>query len=58
MGHNPIATRTIPSRTGNNNLFPANGVLSVPNLTGGCTCNYTPTSLSFAPQAVLDRPSD
>ena len=42
----------------NNNLFPANGVLSIPNLTGGCTCNYTPTSLSFAPQVVLERSAE
>ncbi|MHC4072581.1 MAG: outer membrane protein assembly factor BamB family protein [Planctomycetota bacterium] len=27
-----------------NNLFPANGVLNAPSLTGGCTCNYTPAS--------------
>jgi len=25
-----------------NNLFPANGVLNIPNLSGGCTCNYMP----------------
>ena len=38
----------------NNNLIPANGVLNVPNLTGGCECNYTPTSLGFVPLAVIN----
>ncbi|MFV1966387.1 MAG: PQQ-binding-like beta-propeller repeat protein [Pirellulaceae bacterium] len=37
-----------------NNLFPANGVLSVPNLSGGCTCNYMPISQSLVPASVLD----
>lgn len=37
----------------NNNLIPANGVLNVPNLTGGCECNYTPTSLALAPLSAL-----
>ncbi|MEK6238280.1 MAG: PQQ-like beta-propeller repeat protein, partial [Planctomycetales bacterium] len=40
----------------NNNLFPANGVLNAPNLTGGCACNYTPSSLTFAPESSLARP--
>jgi hypothetical protein len=39
----------------NNNLYPANGILNVPNVTGGCECNYTPTSKAFAPLAVIDR---
>jgi outer membrane protein assembly factor BamB len=38
-----------------NNLFPANGILNVPNLSGGCECNYTPTSKAFAPLAVIER---
>ncbi|NQT89392.1 PQQ-binding-like beta-propeller repeat protein [bacterium] len=38
-----------------NNIFPANGVLSVPNLTGGCTCNYLPVSQAFVPAATLRR---
>ena len=38
-----------------NNLFPANGVLNVPNLTGGCTCNYTPASQAFVPRGVIER---
>ena len=38
-----------------NNLFPANGILNVPNLTGGCTCNYTPASQAFVPGAVIER---
>jgi outer membrane protein assembly factor BamB len=37
----------------NNNLFPADGVLNVPNLTGGCECNYTPTSMALIPDSVL-----
>ena len=36
-----------------NNIFPANGVLNVPNLSGGCTCNYTPTSMALVPLGVL-----
>jgi len=52
-----LATRKITPiravRSGcQNNLFPANGVLNVPNLTGGCTCNYTPTSLALVPCGV------
>jgi len=39
----------------NNNLFPAGGILNVPNVTGGCECNYTPTSKAFAPVAQLVR---
>lgn len=38
-----------------NNLFPANGVLNIPNLTGGCTCNYLTTSLGLVPTAVIER---
>jgi len=37
-----------------NNIFPANGVLNVPNLSGGCTCNYTPTSMALVPRSVLE----
>jgi outer membrane protein assembly factor BamB len=36
----------------NNNLYPANGVLSMPNLTAGCTCNYTPISTACIPVDV------
>ncbi len=57
-----LATREItpflgvrPGCTVNNNLFPANGVLNMPNLTGGCTCNFAPASLSLAPAAVIRR---
>jgi len=39
----------------NNNLFPANGILNVPNLTGGCECNYTPSSKAFVPLAVIEQ---
>ena len=37
-----------------NNLFPANGVLNLPNLSGGCTCNYMPISQAFVPTWVLE----
>ena len=36
-----------------NNLFPANGVLNIPSMTGGCTCNYTPVSQAFVPTDVI-----
>jgi outer membrane protein assembly factor BamB len=39
-----------------NNLFPADGVLNVPSLTGGCTCNYTPVSQAFVPASAFARP--
>ncbi len=38
-----------------NNLFPANGILNVPNLTGGCTCNYMPISQAFVNASVVER---
>ena len=38
-----------------NNLFPADGVLSMPSLTGGCTCNYLPVSQVYVPAAVIPR---
>lgn len=37
-----------------NNLFPANGVLSVPNLSRGCNCNYMPISQGLAPSSAFD----
>ena len=37
-----------------NNLFPANGILNVPNLSGGCTCNYMPISQALVPVSVLE----
>ncbi|MFC1597275.1 PQQ-binding-like beta-propeller repeat protein [Planctomycetota bacterium] len=37
-----------------NNLFPANGVLNLPNLSGGCTCNYMPISQAFVPTSVME----
>lgn len=40
-----------------NNLIPAGGILNVPNVTGGCTCNYTPTSMAWAPMAVIENNS-
>jgi len=38
-----------------NNLFVADGVLALPNLTGGCTCNYMPVSQGFVPAPVIAR---
>ena len=38
----------------NNNLYPANGVLNIPNLTAGCTCNYAPVSMACVPASVVD----
>ena len=37
-----------------NNLFPADGVLNIPNLNGGCTCNYQPISQALVPSAVFE----
>ena len=39
----------------NNNLYPANGVLNMPNLTAGCTCNYAPASVASVPASVVQR---
>ena len=38
-----------------NNLFPADGILNVPNLSGGCTCNYMPVSQALVPASVVER---
>lgn len=58
-----LATRRVTSlwdvRSGcNNNLFPANGILCVPGLTGGCTCNYLSTSQAFVSVSVLEQVAD
>jgi hypothetical protein len=37
-----------------NNLFPADGILSMPNLIGGCNCNYLPVSQAFAPTSAFE----
>ncbi|MDZ7615400.1 MAG: hypothetical protein U1E05_00260, partial [Patescibacteria group bacterium] len=37
----------------NNNLYPANGVMNMPNLTAGCTCNFTPASVVCVPAAMI-----
>jgi len=37
-----------------NNLFVADGVLNVPNLSGGCTCNYLPVSQALVPSAAVE----
>ena len=37
-----------------NNLFPANGILNVPNLSGGCTCNYMPISQALVPVSAFE----
>jgi len=39
----------------NNNLYPANGVLNIPNLTAGCTCNYAPVSVACVRADVIER---
>ena len=39
----------------NNNLYPANGLLNIPNLTAGCTCNYAPVSAACVPARVVER---
>lgn len=39
----------------NNNLYPAGGVLNIPNLTGGCTCNYAPVSMACVPEEAIRR---
>ncbi len=39
----------------NNNIFPANGVLNMPDMRGGCSCNYIPVSLGLVPAAVIGR---
>jgi len=39
----------------NNNLYPANGVMNVPNLTAGCTCNYMPISVACVPASAVQR---
>jgi outer membrane protein assembly factor BamB len=44
-----------PGCSVNNNLYPANGVLNIPNLTAGCTCNYAPVSMACVPARVLAR---
>ena len=36
-----------------NNLFPADGVLNMPSLTGGCTCNYLPVSQAYVPASTI-----
>jgi len=40
-----------------NNLFPASGVVNMPSLTGGCTCNYLPVSQAYVPGWVIARGS-
>lgn len=42
-----------PGCSVNNNLYPANGVLNIPNLTAGCTCNYSPVSMACVPAGVV-----
>ncbi|MHB8866962.1 MAG: outer membrane protein assembly factor BamB family protein [Pirellulaceae bacterium] len=44
-----------PGCSVNNNLYPANGVLNMPNLTAGCTCNYAPVSAACVPAGVVER---
>jgi hypothetical protein len=44
-----------PACATNNNLYPANGVLNIPSLTAGCTCNYAPVSMACVPAAAVER---
>ncbi len=44
-----------PGCSVNNNLYPANGVMNMPNLTGGCTCNFVPASIACVPLEVVSR---
>ena len=44
-----------PACSTNNNLYPANGVLNIPSLTAGCTCNYAPVSVACVPAAAVER---
>ena len=46
-----------PGCSVNNNLYPANGVLNMPNLTSGCTCNYAPVSMACIPASAIERNS-
>jgi len=46
-----------PACSTNNNLYPANGVLNIPSLTAGCTCNYAPLSIACVPAAAVKRGS-
>jgi hypothetical protein len=43
-----------PGCSVNNNLYPANGVLNMPNLTAGCTCNYLPVSMACVPAGLVE----
>lgn len=43
-----------PGCSVNNNLYPADGVLNIPNLTLGCTCNYAPVSMACVPASVIN----
>ena len=47
--------RIRPGCSVNNNLYPANGVLNIPNLTAGCTCNFAPVSVACVPASVIER---
>lgn len=44
-----------PGCSVNNNLYPADGVLNIPNLTAGCTCNYAPVSMACVRADVVRR---
>jgi hypothetical protein len=45
-----------PACSVNNNLYPANGVLNIPGLTAGCTCNYSPVSMACVPADAVANP--
>lgn len=44
-----------PACSTNNNLYPADGVLNIPSLTAGCTCNYAPVSMACVPPDLIER---
>ncbi len=44
-----------PGCLDNNNIYPANGVLNMLDMTGGCSCNYVPASLGLVPASVIRR---
>jgi hypothetical protein len=37
-----------------NSLFPADGVLNMPDLTAGCNCSCLPVSQAFVPSSALE----
>lgn len=44
-----------PGCATNNNLYPANGLMNMPNLTAGCVCNFSPVSMSCVPSGMIEH---